>query len=69
MWDERYDIGLARLESSIRAMRPSVVLFGSAIWFVWSGLRDFRGYRTALAKVLAKLKALAARWISDAFGS
>ena len=62
VWDERYDaVSLARLESGVRAMRPSVVVFGSAVWFVWSGLRDFRGYRTALAEVLARLRALAAR--------
>ena len=66
VWDERYDGGgLARLERGVRAMRPSAVVFGSAIWFVWSGLRDFRGYRTALAEVLARLRALAARSFSD----
>ena len=65
LWDKRYEVSLDRLESSIREMRPSVMVFGSAIWFVWSGLRDFRGYRRALAEVLAKLRALADRCISD----
>ena len=64
VWDERYDgVSLARLESGVRAMRPSVVVFGSAVWFVWSGLRDFRGYKAALKEVLAKLGALATRLV------
>ena len=46
---------------SLRAVRPSAVVFGGGVWFVWSGLRDFHGYRKALAGVLAELRALAAR--------
>ena len=64
VWDKRYDVGLVRLEHSIRAMRPSVVVFGSAVWFVWSGLRDFHGYRKALAELLLKLRTLAERLLS-----
>ena len=66
LWDERYDIvrRFDRLENCIRAMRPSVVVFGSAVWFVWNGLRDFRGYKAALKDVLAKLGALATRLVS-----
>ena len=65
LWDARYDIirRFDRLENCIRAMRPSVVVFGSALWFVWSGLRDFGGYKTALKAVLAKLGVLASRLV------
>ena len=58
VWDARFG-GLARLEGLVRAVRPSAIVFGSGVWFVWSGLRDFRGYRKALVKALAELRTLA----------